>query len=202
MARWFRKHFLGGILTLVPLLVVAFLFNFGIGWLENLYHWIPEGVKPSGAAPRFIFFLGYSATVLIGIAVLGWASKNYLGQRMLKLFGRLIAKIPIVGTVYGSLTQLIDTLTKGGGKQFRRVVFIRYPHADSLAVAFVTGPSNLKGIPKGYLNVFIPAVPNPTSGFHLLIAEENVIESDLTVEQAFQLILSLGLAPPKSGSRS
>ena len=195
--KWFRKHFLGGILTLIPLLVVLFLFRMGVGWLEDLYHWIPEVLKPEGQFARLAFFLIYAFCVLAAIACLGWISKLYLGQRLLKTVGKIISKVPVVGTIYQSLTQLIETLTKGGGKQFRRVVFIRFPHQDSLAVAFVTGPSQLKGIPKGYLNVFIPAVPNPTSGFHMLIAEKDVIDSELSVEQAFQLILSLGLAPPK-----
>lgn len=196
--KWFRKHFLGGILTLIPLLVVLFFLQMGLGWLHGIYAWIPDLFKPTEPVSRFLFFLACASVILCAIAALGYVSKLYFGQKILRWLGHLISKIPIVGTIYSSLTQLIETLTKGGGKQFRRVVFIQFPHPGIRAVAFVTGPSKLEGLPKGYLNVFVPAVPNPTSGFHLLVPEKEVVESDLTVEQAFQLILSLGLAPPRT----
>ena len=73
---------------------------------------------------------------------------------------------------------------------------IEYPRKDVWAVAFVTGNAKLKGIPEGYLSVYIPTVPNPTSGFHLMVSEKEVKESGLKVDDAFKLILSLGVAMP------
>ena len=83
-----------------------------------------------------------------------------------------------------------------GKEKFNRVVFVEYPRKGVWAVAFVTGHATLRGIPPGFISVFIPTVPNPTSGFHLMVNESEVVESGLSVENAFKLILSLGVAVP------
>ena len=102
-------------------------------------------------------------------------------------------------SIYGALEQLLHTLAQGGGAQFRRVVYIEYPRKDVWALAFVTGPARAPGFPDGYLNVYVPTTPNPTSGFHLLVAEAEVRPSELSVEEAFKTILSLGIAQSSIG---
>ena len=145
---------------------------------------------------NFVLVVGIALTLSILISLLGLFSKLYFGKKALELFGEQVQRIPVVGTIYSSLDQLLKTLATGGGKQFSRVVYVEYPRVGVWAVAFVTGPVVSKTLPEGFLNVFIPTVPNPTSGFHLIVKESEVKETHMKVEEAFKLILSLGIAQP------
>jgi uncharacterized membrane protein len=107
----------------------------------------------------------------------------------------------VIRGVYSALDQLLRTLANGGGQQFNRVVYIEYPRKGLLAIAFVTGPARGPAVPPGHLNVYVPTTPNPTSGFHLIVPENEVRESLLKVEDAFKTILSLGLAQPGESTR-
>ena len=127
---------------------------------------------------------------------MGLFSRLYFGKKVFEWLKEGMQKIPFFGSIYSSLEQLISAISSSGGKQFNRVVFIEYPRKEVWAVAFVTGSAKLKGIPPGYLSVYMPTVPNPTSGFHLMVKEDSVVESGLKVDDAFKLILSLGVAMP------
>jgi uncharacterized membrane protein len=130
----------------------------------------------------------------LGISFLGWVSKQYLGQKILELIAFLIQRIPVVRTVYSALDQLLKTVAAGGGKQFSRVVYVEFPRAGCWTLAFVTGRAKVPGSNSPHLNVFVPATPNPTSGFYLIVAEQDVREAGMSVEEAFKAILSLGIA--------
>jgi len=194
-----KDHFFSGVLILAPLLVIMFVFHWIFG---GLVAWIDEGpvnwvlqdphhfLRPVLRYAFLLLSLGIGFAV---ISIVGFLSKFYLGKKVVEFLGEIIEKVPLFGTIYTSLVQLLRTLSNKGGKQFSRVVYVEYPRKDVWAVGFVTGPSKLKGLPKGLLNVFVPCTPNPTSGFHLLVSEKEVIESDLKVDEAFRLILSLGM---------
>ncbi len=186
----FRRNFIAGALVVGPVAIVAWVAKLLFGFLWNfagtLHH------QPDSFILQSAVFLFVVIILFIGISILGWASKQYLGQRVLQMIKALIEKIPVLGSVYGALDQLIKNLGGGSGKQFSRVVLIEFPRKGVWAIGFVSGPVKTKKLPKGLVNVFVPAVPNPTSGFHLMIAEDDVKETDLTVEEALRMILSLG----------
>jgi uncharacterized membrane protein len=196
-----KDYFLAGLLVLAPVLIVAIVFQFIFG---GLIRWIEQVPFPmlfsdqSSELAGFFKFLIVVGTLLVGVilvSTLGFLSRLYFGRKILDWLKEAIEKIPFFGSVYSSLDQLLKAFSSGGD-QFNRVVYVEYPRKEVWAVAFVTGPANLKGLPPGYLSVFIPTVPNPTSGFHLMVKETEVIESGLKVDEAFKLILSLGIALP------
>ena len=197
-----KNHFLSGLLILAPLLIVAVVFQwiFGgmLGWIErNPLQWFFNGQNTEIAGVvRFLFIIGILLGLVILVSLIGFFSRLYFGKKTFEWLKEGIEKIPLFGPIYSSLDQLFKAISSSGGKQFSRVVYIEYPRKGVLAVAFVTGKADLKGIPHGYLSVYIPTVPNPTSGFHLMISESEVIESGLKVDEAFKLILSLGVALP------
>lgn len=191
-----RKNFLSGIIVFIPMIVVFWIGRSFLGFLWDFIEIIPEELRPTNGFISFVLVLGIGIVLAILISLLGLVSKLYFGRITLEFIGEQLQRIPVVGTIYSSLDQLLKTLATGGGKQFSRVVYIEYPRPGVWAVAFVTGPVVSKTLPDGFLNVFIPTVPNPTSGFHLIVRETEVKETHMKVEEAFKLILSLGIAQP------
>ncbi|MBC7397548.1 MAG: DUF502 domain-containing protein [Bdellovibrionales bacterium] len=197
-----KDHFLSGLLILAPMLIVTivFLWIFGgvLGWIERvpLALLFTRADDELAGLIRFFLSVGILLAGVVLISMVGFFSRLYFGKKAFKWVGEGIQRIPFFGAIYASLSQLFAAISSGGGKQFSRVVFVEYPRKDMWSVAFVTGNANFKGLPAGCLSVFIPTVPNPTSGFHLMLREADVVESGLRVDEAFKLILSLGVAVP------
>lgn len=205
LSQLFRKNFLAGVFVAVPLVVIFWIFDWLLGFLEGFYEFIPEGARPKNFLPPalasivdFLFLIGVAILLIVGLSLLGSFSKLYLGRKLFRALGDLIQKIPVLGTIYSTIDQLMGALNTGGGKQFNRVVFVEYPRKGVWAVGFVTGPFLADSMPPGYLNVFVPTVPNPTAGFHLIVPESEARESNMKVDEAFKLILSLGIAQGQS----
>lgn len=205
-ASLFRKHFLTGVFVLIPIVVVGWILTKLFDALWTFHLLIPDEWKPINHFDEFTaqllnFALTIGLTVVFAflVSALGWFSKNIIGRKILSGVSDLIQRIPVVRAIYSSLNQLLSTMAAGDKKQFSRVVHIEYPRKGSWALAFVTGtalsPENTDG---EFLNVYVPTTPNPTSGFHLIIPEKEVRDSHLSVEEAFQTILSLGMAQPDS----
>jgi len=197
-----RDHFLSGLLVLAPIFIVAFVFQWMFG---GIMAWMEEGpfriffhdpASEIAGIFRILLMLGVLLVGMVLISAIGLFSRLYFGKRLFQWLKEGIERIPFFGAIYSSLNQLFAAVSPEGGKQFNRVVYVEYPRKDVWAVAFVTGHATLKGIPPGYISIFIPTVPNPTSGFHLMVKEAEVMDSGLRVEEAFKLILSLGVAVP------
>lgn len=205
-ATLFRRHFLTGVFVLIPIGVVAWILVKLFGAIWSLQVLIPEEWKPINHFDEFIaqllnfaISIGLTILVVIGVSALGWFSKNVIGRKILKGVSDLIQRIPVVRAIYSSLNQLLHTMAAGDKQQFSRVVYVEYPRKGSWALAFVTGTArNPTGTTGVFLNLYVPTTPNPTSGFHLIVAESEVRDSHLSVESAFQTILSLGIAQPDS----
>ncbi len=202
-ATLFRRHFLTGIFVLIPFGVVAWILNKAFAALWTLHLLVPDEWKPNhyfdpftADLINFVVTIGMTVLFLFLVSSLGWFSKNILGAKILNFFSDLIQRIPVVRAIYSSLNQLLKTMATGEQQQFSRVVYIEYPRKNSYALAFVTSEarSPVEDSKETFLNVYVPTTPNPTSGFHLIIAESEVRDSNLSVEEAFKTILSLGIA--------
>jgi uncharacterized membrane protein len=197
-----KEHFFSGLFVLAPILIVLIVFQwiFGglLGWIEEvpLGWFFNDKTGIIVAFVRLLIMLGIVLGGVLTVSVIGFFSRLYFGKKVLQWIKEGIQKIPFFGAIYSSVDQLFAAVSSSGGKQFSRVVYIEYPRRDVWAVAFVTGEANFKGIPPGHISVYVPTVPNPTSGFHLMVPESEVRESGLKVDEAFKLILSLGVAHP------
>jgi len=203
-----RSHFLSGLLVVTPFGVVLWIAFAALKALWGLRELVPQAWRPETwlPDPRVAFLLdlaialGFVVVLALAISLFGWISKQLLGQKLLDFVAEnVIQRIPVLRSVYGALEQLLHTLAQGGGQQFRRVVYVEYPRKGVWALAFVTGPAHAPGLPDCHLNVYVPTTPNPTSGFHLIVAEAEVVPSELSVEEAFRTILSLGIAQSHVG---
>lgn len=202
-ASLFRRHFLTGVFVLIPFAAVAWILGNIFAALWTLHLLIPEEWKPvyhfdPFTAQLINFGITIGLTVLFAflVSALGWFSKNILGARILRFFSSIVQRIPVVRAIYSSLNQLLKTMASGDKQQFSRVVYIEYPRRGAWVLAFVTGAarSPVANSTEKFLNLYVPTTPNPTSGFHLIVAESEVRDSNLTVEEAFKTILSLGIA--------
>lgn len=198
-----RSHFLSGLLVVTPFGVILWMAVVALQTLWGLRKVVPDAWRPEAWMPEpalawlvdLALLAGLAIVLALGVSLVGWVSKQLLGQKMLDyVAGHVIQRIPVLRSVYGALEQLLRTFAQGGGHQFHRVVYVEYPRSGVWTLAFVTGPARLPGFPDGHLNVYVPTTPNPTSGFHLIVAEAEVLESPLGVEEAFRTILSLGIA--------
>ena len=197
-----KKHFLAGLFVLLPIGVAIWLLAQVGALLWQLRELVPGPLKPEAffadddaAMIANIIVAGFvTLLVALGISFVGWFSKRFLGRKVIQFLEFLILRIPVVRSIYSALDQFLKTMANGGGNQFNRVVYVEYPRKGSWALAFVTGPAKAEVLQKNLLNVYVPTTPNPTSGFHLIVPEADVVESGLSVEEAFKTILSLGIA--------
>jgi uncharacterized membrane protein len=197
-----KSHFFAGALVMIPFGVIAWI----IGWFVTLIwslhgfvpqSWLPDAVLESdtlAALMNFVLTCVVGLFLALGISILGWFSKRYVGRRALSYVAELISHIPVIRSVYSALDQLLKTIAAGGGQQFNRVVYIEFPRKSIWTLGFVTGPA--RGFPGlgNHLNVYVPTTPNPTGGYYLIVPESEVRESHMRVEDAFKSILSLGIA--------
>jgi uncharacterized membrane protein len=194
-----RKYFITGLLILVPLAITVWVLNTIIGTMDQSLLLLPVQWRPEAVFGFHIPGLGTILTLLI-IFVTGLLTQNFIGNRLVKIWEALLVRIPVVNTIYSSVKQVSDTLFSSSGNAFRKAVLVRYPHAESWTIAFLTGVpgGDVKNHLTGdYVSVYVPTTPNPTSGFFLMMKRENVIELDMDVDQALKYIVSMGVVAPE-----
>jgi len=208
-ALW-RSHFLSGLLVVIPTGVIVWIVVAALQVLWRLPDMLPSAWQPETWLPNPTLALLVNTGLMLGlvgiiallVSLLGWVSKQLLGQKILEFLSEhVIKRIPVLRSIYSALDQLLRTLAAGGGHQFSRVVYVEYPRKGLWTLAFVTGKVRQPGLPAGFLNIYVPTTPNPTSGFHLMVDEAEVRESQMSVEEAFKTLLSLGIAQGQTDSR-
>jgi uncharacterized membrane protein len=193
-----RKYFITGLLILVPLAITAWVLNLVISTMDQSLLFVPERWQPRTLVGFDIPGLGTILTIAI-VFLTGLLTNNLVGNYIVRLWERLLNRIPVVSSLYGSVKQVSDTLFSSSGNAFRKAVLIPYPHQDSRTIAFLTGVpgGDVKNHLEGeYVSVYVPTTPNPTSGFFLMLAKKDVIELDMSVDAALKYIVSMGVVAP------
>ena len=196
-----QRKTVSGLMELFPLFVTIVVLAVIIGYADSFVHpvvnLLPWDIPWIGS-------LTFTGVGLIILAILfylaGWIVSFRLGRRSIDVTGRLLNNTPVVGTIYG-LTQTVAGVMSSQSR-FSRVVFIEWPREGMLAMGFVTGQAvwqdeegNLQ-LDKSMALVYVPTVPNPTSGNMAVVMEDDIIETDLTVEEAMRLVFSGGIVMP------
>ncbi len=136
---------------------------------------------------------------LLGILLIGLMARNIVGRWLLEFGEGTLSRIPLAGSVYKTLKQLLETFLRDNSTRFRRVVLVEYPRQGLFSVGFVTGvvgPSLQAELKEPLLSVFIPTAPNPTTGWYTLVPEASVKDLNISVEDAFRTIISAGIVNP------
>ncbi len=193
-----RKYFITGLLILVPLAITVWVLNLVIGTLDQSLLLVPERFRPNSLFGFDIPGLGTILTIVI-VFLTGLLTNNLVGNYVVKLWEKLLHRIPIVNSLYSSVKQVSDTLFSSSGNAFRKAVLVPYPHQNSWTIAFLTGvpggdaANHLVG---DYVSVYVPTTPNPTSGFFLMMKRSDVVELDMSVDAALKYIVSMGVVAP------
>ena len=138
---------------------------------------------------------------LVVVFVTGVLASNILGRRLLRFWESILGRIPVVKTIYSGVKQVSDTLFAPGGQAFSKALLVQYPREGSWTIAFLTGQpggdvaNHLRG---EYVSVYVPTTPNPTSGFFLMMPRAEVIELDMSVDDALKYVISMGVVPPET----
>ena len=193
-----KKYFITGLLIWIPLAITFMVLAWIVGTLDAILLWLPTEHQPS----RYIGFnipgVGVVASLLI-IFFTGLIAANVLGQKLVRLWEALLSRIPVVKSIYYSVKQVSDTLFSSSGQAFRKALLVQYPREGAWTIAFLTGQpggdaaNHLRG---DYVSVYVPTTPNPTSGFFLMMPREDVIELDMSVDEALKYIISMGVVSP------
>ena len=193
-----RKYFITGLLILVPLAITVWVLNLVIGTLDQSLLLVPQRFRPQSMFGFDIPGLGTILTILI-VFLTGLLTNNLVGNYVVKLWERLLQRIPIVNSLYSSVKQVSDTLFSSSGNAFRKAVLVPYPHQNSWTIAFLTGVPGgdaAKHLVGDYVSVYVPTTPNPTSGFFLMMKRSDVVELDMSVDAALKYIVSMGVVAP------
>jgi uncharacterized membrane protein len=198
-----RRYFVAGILFFAPIGITVWAIGSIVVWLDNLI--LPRLLKlliPGLEDPPSLPLIGMLFTFIV-IILLGVVARHFFGHEFLRTWERLLTRVPLASSIYSGVKQLFEAIfsQRGQAARFNRVVLIEYPRKGVYALAFTTGPA--RGVlqevsAEPMVNCFVPTTPNPTSGFYLLVPESEVKDVNLTVEQAFKLVMSAGLVTPDS----
>jgi uncharacterized membrane protein len=194
-----RRYLAAGLLIWVPLGVTLLIIKFLVDLMDQSLLLLPPALRPSVHVPGLGILL--TAAIVIGT---GMIVTNLFGQQLFRWGELLLNRIPLVGTIYGSVKKLTETIFSGSGKSFRRVVLVQYPRAGMWTLAFLTGAGAAEVDARtGHetVNVFVPTTPNPTSGFMLVVPRREAIELQMSVEEALRMILSIGAVVPDAPER-
>jgi len=197
-----RRYFISGLLVWVPIWVTILAIKFLVDILSYTLLLLPKQYQPDALIGFHIPGIGVVITLLV-IFLTGLFVANFLGRRLVAMGDALIARIPIVRTIYMGVKQIVQTLFTPGGQSFRKVFLVEYPRTGVWTIAFQTGEAapeviqRLNAESEGpMVNLYIPTTPNPTSGFLLMMPRKNVIELKMSVDQALKFVISLGVVQP------
>ena len=193
---WLRRHFFGGLLVGVPVLFTLWLCWKIASFLDNIAHSTLNSVMPEDTMSGTIPGMGLLA-LLILLLIIGWMTHDWLGKKIIAYLEHFMPRLPLLGGIYSAFKLLVDNTFSRQGKAFRRAVLFSYPRSDLWGLGFITSDASTKitaRTGKNLCNIFFPTTPNPTTGFFLMVPQEDVHPVALSVEEAFKLILSLGLS--------
>ena len=198
-----KKYFITGLLVLVPLFITVWVISGLVGMMDQSLLLLPETWRPKAQLGLDIPGMGAILTLLI-IFVTGVIATNFFGKRLILVWEALLARVPVVKSIYASVKQVSDTLFSDSGNAFRQAVLVQFPRPGVWTIAFVTGKpggdvaNHLSG---DYLSVYVPTTPNPTGGYFLMLPRADVVELDMSVDEALKYIISMGVvAPPPKPS--
>jgi uncharacterized membrane protein len=199
-----KRYFLTGLLIWVPLAITAWVLSLIISTMDQSLLLLPTAIHPQTLLGFNV--PGAGAILTLGIIlVTGLVTANFIGQKLVLWWERLLARIPVVNSVYHSVKQVSDTLFSSSGQAFRKALLIEYPRQGSWTIAFLTGKPGgdvVNHLGSEFVSVYVPTTPNPTSGFFLMLAKSEVTELDMSVDEALKYIISMGVVAPPPKPRS
>ena len=194
-----RNYFISGLLFWIPLALSVLLIKFFLEIVNNL---VPTRLLPESLLNLDTTIPGSGIVLVIFVILItGALVTNILGRKLLDLWERALNKIPGFRNIYNALKKISSTVLNTSSDSFRKAFLIQYPSKGIWVIAFQSG--DYKGevesiIGKDVINLFVPTTPNPTSGFFVMIPKKDAFELQMSVEEAFKLVISAGVVTPEN----
>jgi uncharacterized membrane protein len=206
-----RNYFLTGLVIAGPLAITVYLSWWLVHWMDSwVKPLIPARYDPEQYLPFAVPGFGALVAVVL-ITLLGFFAANLLGRTLVSYGERILGRMPLVRTVYGALKQMFETMLTSKAATFNKVVLIEYPRRETWSLAFVAMPATgeVRDIlqvddthENEVMTVYVPTTPNPTSGYLLFAKRREMIELDMTIEEAAKLVITGGLVTPAYRART
>jgi uncharacterized membrane protein len=194
-----RKYLISGLLVWLPIWVTLLVIKFLVDILSRSLTLLPHQWQPDVLLGFHVPGIGVMITLLV-ILLTGMFAANFIGSKLVALGDAMVARIPLVRSIYTGVKQVTQTVFTPGGQSFRKVLLVEFPKQGVWSIAFQTGEvikdiENALGA-EPMVSYFIPTTPNPTSGFLMMAPKSKVIELNMSVDQALKLVISLGVVKP------
>lgn len=193
-----KKYIIAGLLVWLPFAATVVIVKLVIDLLDKTILLLPPEWHPVAllgfSIPGFGIILALSILLLTGML-----AANLFGRRFVEIWERILNKIPLVRSIYSSIKQISNTIFDPSGKSFRKVVMLQYPRKGLWSIGFLTNDNvgdEMSAVDDRLVAVFIPTTPNPTSGFIVMVRNDEITELDMSVEEGFKFIISMGVIIP------
>lgn len=193
-----QKYLIAGLLVWLPIVVTVLLFRFLISLMDQTLILLPPQIRPESLLGFSLPGLGVILTLLV-LLVTGIFAANVVGKTMVGFGERALKRIPIVRSVYSAAKNFSELVFSETGQSFKKVLLIEYPRKGIYSLAFQTSTALgevQKKTGSDVVCTFVPTTPNPTSGYIIILPKKDVIEMDMNVDEAFKMIVSLGVVVP------
>ncbi len=193
-----KKYFITGLLIWIPIAITFMVLAWIVNTLDQIILWLPDGIQPRKMFGFNIPGIGLILSLAI-VLTTGLVAANVLGQKLVQMWEAALARIPVVKSIYYSVKQVSDTLFSSNGQAFRKALLVQYPRQGAWTIAFQTGQPGgdaARHLHGDYISIYVPTTPNPTSGFFLMMPAADVIELDMSVDEALKYIISMGVVAP------
>ena len=197
-AKIFRNYLIGGLLVWIPIMITVWVVRFLSRILDSSLVLLPPPWRPEALFGTYVPGLGIALSLLL-LFVTGVLVKNLFGRQFVDGLESLVLRIPVVGTVYGGAKTFSETVLTDKGKSFKQVVMVEFPRKGVYSIGFITSHELQEAQAKTeqvVTCVFVPTTPNPTTGFIILVPRDEVVMMDMTVDEAFKMLLTLGVVVP------
>ena len=197
-ARKLRNYMIGGLLIWIPIMITVWVVRFLSGILDQSLLLLPPSWRPEAVFGTYIPGVGIILSLLL-LLLTGVLVKNLFGGQMVAGLESLVRRIPVIGAVYGGAKTFSETVLTDKGKSFKQVVMVEFPRKGVFSIGFITSHELEEAQAKTaqvVTCVFVPTTPNPTTGFIILVPKEDVVYMDMTVDEAFKMLLTLGVVVP------
>ena len=199
-----KKYIIAGLLVWLPFAATVVIVKLVIDLLDKTILLLPPEWHPVAllgfSIPGFGIILALSILLLTGML-----AANLFGRRFVEIWERILNKIPLVRSIYSSIKQISNTIFDPSGKSFRKVVMLQYPKKGLWSIGFLTNDNvgdEMSAVDDRLVAVFIPTTPNPTSGFIIMTRNDEITELDMSVEEGFKFIISMGVIIPDGSART
>jgi uncharacterized membrane protein len=193
-----RKHFITGLLIWIPLIITIWVLKVIFDALDQSLLLLPASFQTESWLGVHVPGLGAVLTLVV-VFLTGVFATNFFGAQLVSLWHEVLHRIPVVNSIYSSVKQISDTLFSSSGQAFRKALLVQWPHAGMWTLAFHTGTPGgdvVSHVPPDCVSVYVPTTPNPTGGYFVIVRRADVIELDMSVDQALKYIISMGVVPP------